>query len=92
MARNAANPGDLVKFTAKVYSSQTGIIPSGLIVFKNNNITIGVESLDNQGTASIQLILPPGDNLVTATYLGSDIFNPATSSSVIQVVLQARLI
>jgi len=92
MARNAANPGDLVKFTAKVYSSQTGIIPSGLIVFKNNNITIGVESLDNQGTASIQLILPPGDNLVTATYLGSDIFNPATSSSVIQVVLSPTIL
>ena len=78
-APNPAAAGKPVRFTAKFTSN--GKLPVGTVIFSYNGMTLGTANIGGSGEAIVSTsALPPGSDLVTATYPESTDYSAATSS------------
>jgi hypothetical protein len=86
---NPSASGDPITFTATVSSTAPGEgTPTGTVAFKDGGITIGTASLDSSGVAEFTTSsLSAGSHAITAEYLGNGNFNPSTSETLSQTVL-----
>jgi len=76
--------GQSVTFTATVTGCGT---PTGVVIFNDNGIAIGSDSLNGAGTASITTAaLDAGSHLMTAVYMGDDNNNASDSTVLTQTV------
>lgn len=76
-----ADQGYTISLTATV-TAVTGTNPTGEVVFSMGNQNIGSASLANGRAYLITSALPAGNDSITASYRGDDIFAPSTSSSI----------
>jgi hypothetical protein len=68
------------------------IKPSGAVEFKVNGAVVGSNDIVN-GTATLNYVLPPGSQTVTATYAGDTRYGPSTeTASRKDPLLEARLL
>jgi sugar lactone lactonase YvrE len=68
-------------------SNGGSIPPTGLVTFSEDSISIGVGTLDANGTATISIpSLPAGSHIFTATYAGDALNIPSASSPFVQAV------
>ena len=75
-----------VVISARV-SNGGSIPPTGLVTFSEDSISIGVASLDANGTASISIpSLPAGSHTFVASYAGDALDVPSLSGPFVQVV------
>lgn len=79
--------GKTLTFTARVESVDSSIVPTGFVIFRNGSEVLDIIQLDNYGVAVLKVKLSSGDNNITATYVGNNIFNSSTSQSIVQTVL-----
>jgi len=75
--------GQLVTFTATVMVQSPGSgTPSGTVLFKNSNVTIGAGILNGSGQASFSIsTLSVGAHSITAEYTGASNYNSSTSTT-----------
>jgi len=82
--------GKSVKFEAKVTSLIAGVTPKGSVTFMNGTATLGTETLNSSGEASISTTaLPEGTDIITASYNGSADFNASSSADFSEIVTTA---
>jgi hypothetical protein len=82
---STANPsvfGQAVTFTATVVPVAPGAgIPSGTVTFKEGSTTLGIETLDSTGKATLAILsLAVGSHSIAAYYGGSTNYNGSTGS------------
>ena len=82
--------GDLVTFTATVQGVAGGSVPTGIVSFKDGNISLGPGTLDGSGTATFSTTgLSAGTHIITGAYTSNPPdpnYSNATSSGLPQVV------
>jgi hypothetical protein len=85
---NPSNRGQLIIFTTTVSAVSPAIgIPSGRVIFKDGNTTIGEGIIDMAGIAKYSTsFLPKGMHNITATYIGDFNFNGSDSPGITQTV------
>src|SRR5207249_11851 len=73
---NPATPGQSVTFTATVSAlAPDSGTPTGTVTFSSGGTTLGTQTLDGQGVATLAVSsLPAGNSDVTATYSGDPDF------------------
>lgn len=81
---NPSTYGQAVTLTATVLSG--GPTPTGSVTFKNSATTIGTANLSGGMAQLTKRNLPAGTDSVTATYGGSSLSGPSTSSPLNQLV------
>jgi hypothetical protein len=82
---NPSALGETVTFVARITSTSTGV-PTGSVVFKIRNKTLGSGTL-SQGVATFTTSsLSIGPHSITASYEGDDKWNASTSAALVQTV------
>jgi len=80
--------GATVTLTASVAPTAGTTLPTGTVAFYSGTTALGTVSLSN-GSATLNVTtLPIGTNSLTASYAGSSVFGPSTSSAVTVTVQQ----
>jgi len=88
---NPSRVGQSVTFTAKVTPS-TGAVPSGTVTFKAGSTTIGTETLNSSGDATVSTTgLSIGTHSIVAVYNGSTDDLTSTSAILSQTVNQVEV-
>jgi Bacterial Ig-like domain (group 3)/Putative Ig domain len=79
--------GQLLTFSAHVSASVSGIVPSGIVTFQEDNTVLDRATLGPSGNATFSTnTLAVGSHTITASYSGDANFNPSTSTSMGQTV------
>ena len=79
--------GKSVTLVAKVTSSVQGTTPTGSVTFMNGSTTLGTETLNGSGEASISTAaLPVGSNSITASYEGAADFSAGPSANFSEII------
>jgi hypothetical protein len=87
VAPNSTIVGQSVTLTAKVATTPSGPIPSGVVVFNDGATIVGVATLDNTGTATLTTSsLTRGTHNLTASLLVNPDFKASTSLAVAATV------
>ncbi len=84
---NPANTGQTVTLTAKATSTLAGVVPFGIITFRDGTTVLGTEALNGEGTAAVTIsTLSVGSHSIQATLDPTSTFAGSTSPVVNQVV------
>jgi hypothetical protein len=80
--------GEALSFTATVRAlAPAATAPEGAVTFMDGSSTLGTETLDANGTATLSTSsLTAGNHSITVLYSGNGSFNPSASSALTQAV------
>ncbi len=79
--------GQLLTFSAHVSASDSGIVPSGIVIFQEDNTVLDRATLDPSGNATFSTdTLAVGSHTITASYSGDANFNPSTATPLVHTV------
>jgi hypothetical protein len=84
---NPSTYGDRVTFTATVTSPQGGVVPTGIVTFRDNGVSFGSGMLDASATATFSTPrLRVGSHTIMAAYAGDGNFDASTSTAIFNTV------
>lgn len=83
---NPSRPGQLVAFTATVSGDNRFLFPTGTVIFMDGAATLATAALSG-GKATIRAGLTRGQHNISASYSGSDNYNPSVSATLGQTVI-----
>ncbi len=73
--------GQPVAFTATVAPNTGGVVPTGTVTFIDGTTVLGIQTLDNNEGATLDVsTLPLGSSVVTASYSGDSAFKPSAAT------------